>query len=74
MAWSRSSNPNIRAIGFQIEQRIKSIIADRENGDRLVEQVMSTYPESAYVLTANENNVKFTRIDNHTLQFLILLV
>ena len=61
LAWSRSSNPNIRAIGFQLEQRIKSIIADRENGDRLVEQVMSTYPESAYVLTADENNVKFTR-------------
>ena len=61
LAWSRSSNPNIRAIGFQIEDRINSILRDRENGDRLVEQVMNTYPESAYTITANENDVRFTR-------------
>jgi len=61
LAWSRSSNPNIRAIGFQIEERINAIIHDREQGDRLIQQVMNTYPENAYVIRANENQVRFTR-------------
>ena len=61
LAWSRSSNPNIRTIGFQIEERIRSILADRQKGDRLVEQVMSTYPENAYTIDAVENQVRFTR-------------
>lgn len=59
LAWSRSSNPNIRTIGFQIQERIRSVVADREKGDRLVEQVMSTYPESAYTVHAVENQVRF---------------
>ena len=61
LAWSRSSNPNIRAIGFQIEEHIRSIVAERQKGDRLIQQVMSTYPENAYVINTNENQVRFTQ-------------